>query len=448
MGKNDNLYDFLLDIADRFREETGSSNAINPQNFSNEILKFSSQLKQQNDLMEEALGVYPKPVVYGVFLDNSVKNAKTWASYTDDAVGLSGAYTDSSTNEFFDNGWLSRWPYNEIKPCIIKNDEVRCYLDPNDYSKTIDGQPSMHDVVEEGNVMIEIPKVYYYINRDSSKDVSVKISSVKQEGFECLAHTHKGNEFNKIYVSAYPVNHDNVSTMGPHSNKGLVISKTYCATSYSKAYNEVKQFYGDGWEMMPYNILILLQCLSIIMFKSTDIQRSLGQGRTSQPTSTVCGSQDQMGLFNGAIDDIDVPIKFFGLEDFYGFRGHITPGVYCTAERKIKYINVKDENSSYDPEYISNYISDPNVTLLATTSKRIPSDVFATPQIGFLGCNNTTTTDTKLYYSGISYMYADETYNAVTMGVTMNQNGGIFNVVSVADSDNYNYTYRLAYYPN
>ena len=389
------------------------------------------------------------PVVYGVFFDNSVKTSKLWAKYTEEAIGMTGAYTKSSTNEFFDNGWLKRWPYSEIKPCIIKNGKVRCYLDPQDYSKTIDGQPSQHDDVSQGNVMIEIPKVYYSISKDKNKDVTVKISNAKHEGFECLAHTYKGKEFDKIYVSAYPVNHDNVATIGPHSNKGLVISKTYCATSYTKAYNEVKQFYGDGWEMMPYNTLVLLQCLFIIMFKSSNSQESLGQGRTSQPISTVCGCQDQMGMFCGGIDDINIPIKFFGLEDFYGFRGLITPGLYCTSEKKIKFIDVHNPNSSYDPNYIQNYISDPSITALATTTKRIPTDFFATPQIGFFGCNNTTTTNHRQYFGGISYLYADEVnYTAINTGVTMNLNGGIFNMMPVADIDNYNYTYRLIYYPN
>lgn len=387
------------------------------------------------------------PILYGVFLDNSVKTSTTWASYTDQAVGMNGAYTDPVTYKFVDNGWLNLWPYNEIKPCIIKDNKVRCYLDPNDYTKTIDGNPSMSDNVEQGNVMIEIPKIYYSISKDSNKDISIKISNTKKDGFVCLAHTYKGKEVDKIYVSAYLVNHDGIFTVGPRSNKGLIISRSYASTSYSKAYNDIHQYYGEGWEMMPYNTLVLLQCLFIIMFKSTNAQNSLGIGRFSQPNISPCGQLDQEGMFSGSVQDINKPVKFFGMEDFYCFRGTIVPGLYCSADKVIKFINVKDPNSSYDPKCIHDYISDPNITELATTSKRIPTDVFATPEIGFIGCNNTITTNNKQYFGSITYMAADESYTSINMGVTLNQNGGLFNMLPVTDVTNVNYTYRLAYYP-
>lgn len=42
MGKNNNLHDFLVDVADAIREKKGTSEPINPQEFSNEIRTIAS----------------------------------------------------------------------------------------------------------------------------------------------------------------------------------------------------------------------------------------------------------------------------------------------------------------------------------------------------------------------------------------------------------------------
>ena len=42
MAKNDNLTDFLTDVANAIREKKGTSNLINPQNFSDEIRSIES----------------------------------------------------------------------------------------------------------------------------------------------------------------------------------------------------------------------------------------------------------------------------------------------------------------------------------------------------------------------------------------------------------------------
>lgn len=42
MAKNDNLHDFLVDVADAIREKKGTTDLINPQNFSEEILSIES----------------------------------------------------------------------------------------------------------------------------------------------------------------------------------------------------------------------------------------------------------------------------------------------------------------------------------------------------------------------------------------------------------------------
>lgn len=55
MAKNDNLTDFLTDVANAIREKKGTSNLINPQNFSNEIKGIVTG-KYNIEVVEEADG--------------------------------------------------------------------------------------------------------------------------------------------------------------------------------------------------------------------------------------------------------------------------------------------------------------------------------------------------------------------------------------------------------
>lgn len=57
MAKNDNLHDFLVDVADAIREKKGTTDLINPQNFSEEILSIEgggggipSEVKDSNGM--------------------------------------------------------------------------------------------------------------------------------------------------------------------------------------------------------------------------------------------------------------------------------------------------------------------------------------------------------------------------------------------------------------
>lgn len=53
MGKNNNLHDFLVDVADAIREKKGTSDPINPQEFSNEIKGIQSGSPFAVDFGEE-----------------------------------------------------------------------------------------------------------------------------------------------------------------------------------------------------------------------------------------------------------------------------------------------------------------------------------------------------------------------------------------------------------
>lgn len=79
-----------------------------------------------------------------VLIDTTNSNPNTCCSYADDAVNM--AVGSSEWDTFFGH-----------KPCLFKNGEVVKYLNPNDYTKDVDGNDVDITSGDAGDVMIEFP---------------------------------------------------------------------------------------------------------------------------------------------------------------------------------------------------------------------------------------------------------------------------------------------------
>ena len=93
--------------------------------------------------------------IYGFIIDGNESNPSAAVSYTDDAVGLTPAHMDF-TNDVFDYGsWKDA--FFMPRPCMLKFDgTVDYYLDPDDYTKKIDGTASdIANSAYAGNAMME-----------------------------------------------------------------------------------------------------------------------------------------------------------------------------------------------------------------------------------------------------------------------------------------------------
>lgn len=83
---------------------------------------------------------------------------------------------------------------------------------------------------------------------------------------------------------------------------------------------------GNGWYISQYADILLVDYLSMLMFKSTNIQNVLGRGNAdnsyTESYTLPTGSLDNKGLFwgtdNGAWNSADAGVKLFGIENYYG----------------------------------------------------------------------------------------------------------------------------------
>lgn len=278
-------------------------------------MKFESSAKENID-----------EIIYGVKLDKSNPIGATWASYTDDAVGLLPAYMDFENDVFVDNGWETRWPFSEIRPCLYDRTEnsVIGYLDKNNFEVFEDQTPATITDDSSAVVMIEFPRIYYKITCDDNFNY-VQISNKKLDGFVSLAFDVKNIESDHIYITAYPGPDMEYSSSNKvyHFYSGAEINIHTTCLNYT---NNPSLQYSTHFCVLTYPAFTLIGCLFAIMFKSTDARKSLGVGFTSTCEHYYTGELNKKGMNYGSASSGHT--KLFGMEDFYGLSQTIGCGMH------------------------------------------------------------------------------------------------------------------------
>ena len=172
-----------------------------------------------------------EPRIWGIEIDENDSNPSTCITPTDDLAN----------NHIPDFG---------EKPCIFRDRRVEYYLDPNDFTKRDDGTDVLFDVASgsAGDVMIEVPKMGYYINRINDK-IIIKLtnhpnpSSVDPK-FRTYAHTrYQEGDRDYIYYGAY---------LG-HTVNGKLRSLPWRTPISCKTIGELRSYAeanGDGYQQL------------------------------------------------------------------------------------------------------------------------------------------------------------------------------------------------------
>ena len=254
--------------------------------------------------------VPPKPggkYVFSYTIDSTNSNPETAVTYTGDCAGFTPATMGDSFNW---GSWADKWPFNEIKPCLVKNRAVVGYLNPNDYSKFEDGTPA--DIVsgDAGDCMVEFPKMYLGMSTDAQGLTTVTITNdATVEGVYDDAFVYKGKSYSKFYVGAF---------------KGYVLDnklrslsgKSPTAQKTIGAFRTAAQANGEGYEQTQWYQLMLRQALYILLFKNLNSQAALGAGVTSSSKKNTGGANSN-GVNYGSTS-ASVQVKCLGIEDFWG----------------------------------------------------------------------------------------------------------------------------------
>jgi hypothetical protein len=327
------------------------------------------------------------PIIYGFHVDPDESDPSDAVTYLMDAVGMEPARM--GTTAFNYGSWKNA--FFMPKPCMLKYDgTVDYYLDPNDYTKKVDGTPSdIADYAYQGNVMIEFPKMYYkFESGNAVGEGYFYVSDQKvDDSYKCWCYLDAdGNETEHFYMAAYNgVIYDN--KMRSLSGKKL---STWSTTAYSSsatyavddvvnndgkmwkcitAVETAEEFDPTKWEQFEFNgqttgteetnyakannttekvewyinVLcdrMLINGLLVLISKSLDTQGAFGRGiETGSQTAKeayVTGSLNDKGLFYGSSGS-STAVKVFGMENWWGCTWRRTAGLIGVANNIYKY---------------------------------------------------------------------------------------------------------------
>ncbi|MCZ8541959.1 hypothetical protein [Psychrobacillus psychrodurans] len=320
----------------------------------------------------------PKPKIYGISIDLDNQDPLTGVQRINDST------TFLSQAEF-----ENVYPFNQIRPCVLKNGIVQYYLNPNDWTKKIDGTPSNITDFAPGDVMIEIPKVYWSITRDSNS-IKVRISKEKiDESFVALAHSIGNSELNFLYISSYVATLDSdnklrsISGKSAYQNASLLNYRTYARNN------------GNGYNAISYYQVLLIQVLYLIRFANRDSKNTIGSTTFNQTS----GSRDSAGM--NVLSPSTGIMKFLGLEQFLNNHLMKVEGA-ISVSGKFRVTNDPTKYSDVGEEY---EILNGNISTIQGFIK----DVLGNNKGAFLTVDNVGSSST--YYTDQAYMTGSGSYH-------------------------------------
>ncbi|AXF52290.1 MAG: lectin [Caudoviricetes sp.] len=260
--------------------------------------------------------------LFGLIIEDE-SNPADAITYIEDNQNFVSAFMDYDNDIFNFGDWTVQngaW-FMDSKPCVLNyNGTVEYYLDPDNWAKKIDGSDSnIYDENIPGNVMIEIPKIYWKVINDiAAKTTTIYFANQKvDDDFVCWSHIdNNGNELDYCYVSAYE------GSLIDGKIRSLS-GKTPCASLTVKQESDYIAANNEGstaiWTKGVLTDRVLIDLLLLLIGKSTETQGIFGKGNVNggQDTIKVTGTMDDKGLFYGSQDGSS-GVKVFGIEHYWG----------------------------------------------------------------------------------------------------------------------------------
>lgn len=248
----------------------------------------------------------------------------TYPSDVDNAT-FTPAVMNFSTSMFVYGGWNFD-PGEKFmpRPCMLTYaGKVDHYLNPNDYTKKVDGSASkVADTSFGGNAMMEWPKIYTK-RWEENGIYHFRCSDTPQDDtWDCWCnYDRNNNQIDHFYTPIYFGSKDSSNRLRSISGTANSISTTAdTEITYAKAN-------GADWYTEVLADRLLLQDLCVLMAKSTECQTAFGYGRckSSNGDSIAPGTMNTKGMFWGSNNQTS-GVKVFGMENPWGNLWRRTAG--------------------------------------------------------------------------------------------------------------------------
>lgn len=251
------------------------------------------------------------------------------------------AYMDFSSDTFKYEDWANA-PFllkDRLAPCVVGFDgEVEYFLNPNNYKQKEDGTAS--DVTNTSldiNCFMRVKLLYRRKKKNAEGNTEVDISNEKvNDDYKPYGGFVKPDGALREYIYL-PIYRGSLV-----SGKCRSMSGNLTPMSGQTAQNERNycQANGTGHDMITHADRELIEDLFMLMFKNTDSQSVLGQGKSNGGSDVgAClksGTMDEKGLFYGSTSTA-VGVKLFGMENRYASQWERVLGeVLVNGVRKVK----------------------------------------------------------------------------------------------------------------
>ena len=286
-------------------------------------------LKLFNDIF------YEEPKRYTIKIDKGNSNPTSRITYMNDAKGMKPAYMDYTNGVFNYGDWEDVWFIKENYPVMLKSDGTVDYrLDPNDYSKRLNGASSdITNTSYDGNAMSRFPKVYLSFTEDAGYEY-ISVSNVKyDETYEPIGFINdNGEEVNEIFLAIY---------RGYVYSSKLRSISGYQPTGSNTADNEIMYATnnGTGWYTRTWAQRQTVNALLTIISKSDNSQEAFGYGNCNSGSSSsymsTSGTLNDKGQFYG-YNDKTHQVKVFHIEGWWGDQYDRIAGLITDSSRNIK----------------------------------------------------------------------------------------------------------------
>lgn len=244
------------------------------------------------------------------------------------------------TSDLFNFGSWENSPllsWNNLRPCMLYNGssgqsgQVAYYLDPNDFTK-IYGTDTASDIANTnfaGNAMVEVRRVFTKVvtqENETGRKTFVYFSNEKlDEGFECWPCKRADGTYNDFFYM--PIYNGSFISNVARSISGQTVMNGKTAQQEIDA----ARANGDGWDTETHAQNQYFIHLFKLLFKTSDSQSALGQGKSDGGSSVgAClqtGTMNQRGMMWGSTST-SVGVKFCYMENWWAnqwrrYRGHI-----------------------------------------------------------------------------------------------------------------------------
>lgn len=269
------------------------------------------------------------------------------------------------------------WTGNEFffpKPCMLTYaGEVDYYLDPNDYTKKLDGSASdVADLNYGGNAMVQFPRTWVrrqIVNIDGTNYEEFVLSGTKlSNDFHAYAHKDSvdGTLRDYMYQGAYSCCSDGLNRLRSISGQTITTGLRGAANNanlYATGVNDSMigrainnnvagnitpgRWFSRTWAQWCY-----LQDLTFLLTCNTNGQSSIGNGNCGGTEIKTTGQTNTFGLFGGNVTTNNTNVKCLGIEDMWG--NHFKWAVGCSLndnQQRIFKMCVDGEDGSVPGVY-------------------------------------------------------------------------------------------------